>query len=97
MTEAQEKPNSIYAIEGKSPAFTWPEREAVAEDEIDAALGAYVPGGAKVYCWLPMADGHTVHQTARDVMRAAIAGLNKHRLTVANARTEAVAAMGDGQ
>jgi len=89
VTVAQEDRNNIYAIERGSPSFTWPEREAVTEDAIDAALGAYVPGGARVYCWLPMADGDTIHQTARDVMRAAIAGLDKHRLaSVSSASAE---------
>lgn len=71
--------DSIYTIERASPAFSWPEREAVDEADVDAALGAYVPGGARVYAWLPMADGHTVDQTARVVMRAAIAAVDKRR------------------
>lgn len=87
-------PNSIYAIEGKSPAFTWPEREAVSDDDIDAALGAGVPGGASVYCWLPMVDGHTVHQTARDVMRAAIAAVDKHRSMSPTSETDQLGGVG---
>lgn len=71
--------DSIYTIIRRSPAFSWQEREAVNEADVEAALGAYVPGGARVLAWLPMTDGHHVHQTARDVMRAAIAAVDKRR------------------
>lgn len=39
---------------------------------IDAGLNARVPGGAEVTAWLPQKDAWTPHQTARDVMEAAI-------------------------
>jgi hypothetical protein len=71
--------DSIYEIAKRSPSFSWGERAAVDEADVEAALGAYVPGGSSVLCWLPMQDGHTIHQTARDVMRAAIAAVDKRR------------------
>lgn len=42
------------------------------EAMIDIALHAVVPGGAEVWCWLPQKDAWTPHETARDVMRAAL-------------------------
>jgi hypothetical protein len=69
--------NSIYAIEQSSPSVSWDEREAIPEALVEAALGANVPGGSHVYAWLPMADGHTIHDTARDVMRSALAAAFK--------------------
>lgn len=44
----------------------------VTEDMVTAALNARVPGGAEVWNWLPQADAWTPHQTARDVIRAAL-------------------------
>lgn len=71
--------DSIYLIARNSPAFSWAEREAVDEADVEAALGAHVPGGSSVLAWLPMTDGHHVHHTARVVMRAAIAAVDKRR------------------
>lgn len=39
---------------------------------IEAALHARVPGGAEVWAWLPQKDAWTPHETARDVMHAAL-------------------------
>jgi len=75
--------DSIYRIMRNSPQLTWEERDKVEEAEVEAALGAYVPGGSSVLAWLPMADGHHIHQTARDVMRAAIAAVDRRRATEA--------------
>jgi hypothetical protein len=48
------------------------EIEAMADELVDAALNATVPGGSNVWVWLPQKDAWTPHQTARDVMRCAI-------------------------
>jgi len=70
---------NIYTIGQSSPQFSWEDRFAISEDEITAALGARVPGGASVYAWLPMVDGTTIHETARDVMRSALAAAARQR------------------
>lgn len=44
----------------------------VTDAMIDRALHARVPGGAEVWVWLPQKDAWTPHETARDVMRAAL-------------------------
>lgn len=69
----------INDIERASPRPTLDERAAVTDDDINAALGAYVPGGSHVYAWLPMKDGWTIHPTAREVIRSAIAAVDKRR------------------
>jgi hypothetical protein len=48
------------------------EIEAMADELVDAALNATVPGGSNVWVWLPQKDAWTPHQTARNVMRCAI-------------------------
>lgn len=44
----------------------------VSDELIERALHATVPGGGQVWCWLPSVDAWTPHQTARNVMRAAL-------------------------
>lgn len=63
---------------GKIIAAPSPLREEMVTDEmVEAALHAVVPGGAEVWNWLPQETAWEPHQTARDVMRAALtAALN---------------------
>lgn len=62
----------------------------VSEAMVDKALNARVPGGSEVMAWLPMADAWTPHNTARDVMRAALSAiLDDPLVTAAPARERA--------
>ena len=65
--------------QARATCIDWQERMAVSELEIEAALYASVPGGATASCWLPQADAWTPHQTARDVLRAVIATVDRYR------------------
>jgi hypothetical protein len=76
LTAPASEPDKYTIDAGKivAAAIAPDERVRVAVDDamIDAALHARVPGGAEVWCWLPQQDAWTPHETARDVMRAAL-------------------------